>query len=152
MLSLPAPLRCKRTRLTTPVCILRLNNRLRELEALYSADEALHQSLRLDEVPQALVEVAADVLEADKSLVLVWNSKREQLVVSAARGFGSEALPHIVFAPGEGITGRAVEDGEPIIVLEMLTDPRIPAHLHWLIRAETIRSLISVPSKCPTKS
>src|SRR5438105_4323627 len=33
--------------------------RMRELEALYHADEAMHRSLRLDEVLQTLVDVAA---------------------------------------------------------------------------------------------
>jgi hypothetical protein len=42
-------------------------DRLRELEALYRADEALRQFLRLDEVLQALVEVAAGALKEDKS-------------------------------------------------------------------------------------
>jgi K+-sensing histidine kinase KdpD len=121
--------------------------RLRELEALYRADEALHQSLRLDEVLQALVGVATDILEADKSAVLLWDSKRQQLVVGAARGLGSAALPLMVFAPGEGITGRAAANGEPIVVHDMLTDPRIPAHLHGLVKAESIRSLVCVPIK-----
>jgi K+-sensing histidine kinase KdpD len=121
--------------------------RLRELEALYRADAALHQSLHLDEVLQALVGVAADILEADKSLVLVWDSKRQRLVVGAARGFRAESLALMVFAPGEGITGRAVASGKPIAVYDVFSDPRVPAHLQSVVRAETIRSLVSVPMK-----
>jgi len=45
--------------------------RLKELEALYEADETLHRSLRLEDVLQALVDLATDILEADKTTVLV---------------------------------------------------------------------------------
>jgi K+-sensing histidine kinase KdpD len=121
--------------------------RLRELEALYRADAALHQSLHLDEVLRALVGVAADILEADKSMVLLWDSKRQQLVVGAARGIRAESLPLMVFAPGEGISGRAAQGGDPIAVYDMFSDPRVPAHKRAIVRDEMIRSLASVPIK-----
>jgi signal transduction histidine kinase len=123
------------------------DRRLRELEALHRADEALHQSLRLDEVLQALVGVATDILEADKSLVLVWDAKHQRLVVGAARGFAAEAIPLLVFAPGEGISGRAAEQGEPIVVHDLLSDTRLPPHLRAVANAEAMRSLASVPIK-----
>src|SRR5436190_2453902 len=69
--------------------------RMRELEALYHADEAMHRSLRLDQVLQTLVDVAADILQADKTVVMVWDARRERLVVGAVRGFGPEALSQL---------------------------------------------------------
>src|SRR5437762_8357368 len=48
---------------------LAAEQRLRSLEALYRADERMHRSLRLEEVLQALVDVATDVLRADKTAV-----------------------------------------------------------------------------------
>src|SRR6185369_9772617 len=41
----------------------------RETEGLYRADEALHASLKVDAVLQALVDVATDLLAADKTAV-----------------------------------------------------------------------------------
>ncbi|MDQ3811599.1 MAG: GAF domain-containing protein, partial [Chloroflexota bacterium] len=54
--------------------------RLHELEALYLADEALHQSLRLNHVLQALTDVARAVLSAEKTSVHVWDEARRELV------------------------------------------------------------------------
>ncbi len=53
--------------------------RSRDLEALYRADEVLYRSLRLDQVLQALVDVATDVLEADLTSVLVWDESHQHL-------------------------------------------------------------------------
>src|SRR5437588_109887 len=60
--------------------------RSRDLEALYRADEVLYRSLDLQQVLQALVDVAGDVLEADMCSVLVWDELHERLVPGASRG------------------------------------------------------------------
>ena len=41
--------------------------RSRDLEALYRADETLHRSLRLEDVLQGLADVVVDILHADMS-------------------------------------------------------------------------------------
>lgn len=94
----------------------RVNDRTKELTALYKADEEVLSRLRLDEVLQALVDVAVDILQADKSLMLVWNAEQERLVPGAARGFRQETLANISFRPGEGVAGRVFLSGQPGIV------------------------------------
>lgn len=118
--------------------------RSRELEALYRADEMLYASLRLDEVLQALVDVAADVLEADMTSVLVWDEAHEHLVPGATRGFRPEVVAQMSHAPGEGITTRVALSGQPIAVADAATDPRVA---HRITDAEGIKSLLHVPIK-----
>jgi signal transduction histidine kinase len=60
--------------------------RLHELEALYRADEVLHGSLRLNEVLRSLVDVAAEVLQADRTTVRLWDTERNEYVVAATHG------------------------------------------------------------------
>ena len=78
--------------------------RSREIEALYRADQALHASLRLDDVLRALVDVATDLLRVDKTAVMVWDDAHERLVARAGRGFSEETLRRMVHAPGDGVT------------------------------------------------
>ena len=47
-----------------------------DLEALYQADEELERHVQLDQVLQALVDIAVDRLHADKSAVLAWDDGR----------------------------------------------------------------------------
>jgi PAS domain S-box-containing protein len=56
------------------------NQWLRELEAIYAADETLHRSLRLEDVLQALVDLTHEILEADTTTVLVWDAQHEHLI------------------------------------------------------------------------
>lgn len=121
-----------------------LGRRMRELEALYRADEEFYGSLELDRVLQALVDVAVDVLEADKATVMVWEEKRERLVVGAARGFRPETVSQMVHARGEGVTSIVATTGQPIKVEDAPSDPRVA---HRITGPEAIQSLMHVPIK-----
>jgi nitrate/nitrite-specific signal transduction histidine kinase len=118
--------------------------RLQELEALYRADEELYRHLRLEQVFQTLVNVALDILQADKSSLMVWDDRMERLVVRASRGFSPKTLEQMSFSLGEGTAGLAAATGEPAIVEDTSEDPRVLKHI---IEPEGIRSLMNVPIK-----
>ena len=127
-----------------------IERRRQELEALYSADAELYRHLRLDEVLQALVDIAVDILQADKSLVMAWDEEGERLVVRVAHGFSPQAMADLSFARGEGITGQAAASGEPIVVEDALTDPRRAGERPETLNAidsEGIRSYMHLPIK-----
>ncbi|HEY3058393.1 MAG TPA: GAF domain-containing protein [Chloroflexota bacterium] len=118
--------------------------RSRDLEALYRADEVLYRSLRLEEVLQALVDVASDVLQADMTSVLVWDEHHEKLIPGATRGFKPEVVAAMAHKPGEGVTTIVARTGQPVAVEDATTDPRVA---HRITDAEGIRSLLHVPIK-----
>jgi len=60
-----------------------------ELEALYTADEALHRSLKLEDVLQVMVELAVELLGASSSLVARWDEE-DHLAVAATSGIPEE--------------------------------------------------------------
>jgi len=119
-----------------------VEQRMQELEALYRADEELYLHLDLEEVLQTLVDVAADILQADKSSLMVWDAHHERLVGGAARGFSPTTLAHMSFAPGEGIAGRVATGDGPVIVKDVHTDPRVARRI---TDPEGIRSFMHVP-------
>jgi PAS domain S-box-containing protein len=118
------------------------DRQLRELQALYSADHVLHRSLRLDHILQGLVDVATEILRADKTSVLIWDEKRDRLVPGATRGFRPESIARMSHALGEGITGRVAMTNRPIAVQDAISDPRV---IHQITDPEEIRSLLHVP-------
>ena len=118
--------------------------RRQELEALYRADAELHRHLRLDQVLQALVDITVDILRADKSSLMVWNDQGKELVVRFARGYRPETLDKMSFAPGEGSVGHIALTGQPVIVEDARTDPRIVKRA-TVIDPEGIRSFMQVP-------
>jgi signal transduction histidine kinase len=116
--------------------------RSRELEALFRADETLYRSLRLNDVLQALVDVAVDILQADTTSVLVWDALRERLVMGAARGYGDVAMAYLARGLREGITWHVAQSNEPIAVEDACVDARVSRPI---VDSEGIRSLLHVP-------
>jgi len=97
--------------------------RRQELEALFSADERMQRYLHQDQVLQALVDVAVDILQADKSSVFWWDEKKEKLVTRVSRGFDPQVIQQLQFPRGEGIVGRVTLHGETVLVEDTFTDP-----------------------------
>ena len=127
-----------------------IEQRTQELEALYRADGELYRHLHLDEVLQALVDIAVDILQVDKSSLMVWDQRRERLAMKFARGFRPEFVAQMSFAWEEGVIGHLVASGEPIIVEDALTDPRREGERAEVLSAvdlEGIGSFMHVPIK-----
>jgi signal transduction histidine kinase/ligand-binding sensor domain-containing protein len=119
-----------------------IEQRTQQLTALYRADEELYRHLDLDHVLQALVDIAVDILQADKSSLLIWDAAREELVVRVARGFQPETLSTMTFARGEGAIGQVIVTGQPLMVEDTHADERVARHV---TEPEGIRSLMHVP-------
>jgi nitrate/nitrite-specific signal transduction histidine kinase len=127
-----------------------VEQRMQELEALYRADERMHRHLQLDQVLQALVDVAVDILKADKSAVFTWDEQHERLAMRVAREFSPEAMTSISFARGEGLVNHVIATGEPVNVEDALADPRRESERPEIVEAvlaEGIRSFMFLPIK-----
>ena len=116
--------------------------RLRELESLYTADERLYRHLNLDQVLQALVDVAVNILHADKSSFYVWNRDNAILEAGAACGFYPEKLQTMTYALGEGCVGKAAMDGKPMLVEDTASHPDV---IQTFAEEEGIRSAMHLP-------
>lgn len=125
-----------------------IEQRRQELEALYRAGEIMSRHLVMDRVLQALVDVAVDILRADKSAVIMWNEHRDRLIMRVARGFSSEAVGQLTFSAGEGMVGQVADSGEPLFVEDMRSDPRLEGEdlqKMEIIIAEGIRTAMFFP-------
>jgi PAS domain S-box-containing protein len=97
--------------------------RRREMEVLYQAEERLYQSLRLDDVLQALVDEASGLLHADQTSVLVWDDNHDRLSVRAAHGFAPEAPAYLWSAPRDSISFQVATTGVLMAAQGVLTVP-----------------------------
>jgi signal transduction histidine kinase len=119
----------------------RAEERARELDILYRADEALRRSLRLSDVLQALVDVASDLMRAEKASVWVWDAERKQLVLGAGRGLSD---PTQLACLGEADLQilRHPPEGDILVVEDYASDSRISPRLLELSRREGFRASI----------
>jgi len=121
-----------------------LQKRTEELEALYSGDERIIRAMTLDQVFQAIVEVATNMLHADRSVVFAWDDKQTQLIPRVSHGFQPETLKVLHFKKGEGLVWKALETKQPLIVQDVDLKTLKP-DVQAAIAAEGIHSLIHLP-------
>jgi signal transduction histidine kinase len=116
--------------------------RLRDVEALYRADESLYGALRTERVLQALVDVVTEVLKADQSLVLTWDGER--LSVAASHGIGDYTLARLRPRPSEGAIATVLRGRRPLAI----ADVNAPAETDVTVQtaaASGVRSILFVP-------
>ncbi|MBN1669130.1 MAG: GAF domain-containing protein [Anaerolineales bacterium] len=119
-----------------------------ELEALYQADQDLYQDLQLNEVLQALADIAVQSLHVDKSALLVRDPQTEELAIAAVNGFNQERISQIRWNRDEGVIGQVYASGQPVTVTDTHLDPRRQqetAPRVDVVEQEGIRSFIHIP-------
>jgi signal transduction histidine kinase len=118
--------------------------RLNELQALYRADEQIYGSLRLDEVLNALVDVAVDILRSDKTAVGIWDELGERIVVGASRGFSATTAGESVPAEDAQLL-RAFLSRGVVAIEDVSADVRLPASTRRANEREGVRSTMTAP-------
>jgi ligand-binding sensor domain-containing protein/signal transduction histidine kinase len=116
-----------------------------DLEALYAADEKMLRVLTQDEVLRALVDVAVDILQADKSAVFTQAADSCEYSVQVSRGFHPKTVQSPLFAKSQQAILVEVAAGEPFVVSDTAADPSWEQQRGEIIEtmsAEGIRSLM----------
>jgi ligand-binding sensor domain-containing protein/signal transduction histidine kinase len=121
-----------------------LEERSQEIQALYEADERILRNVSLNQVFQTLVDVAVDMLHADRSVVFAWDEKQTKVVPRVSHGFSPETLKVMEFAKGDGIVGEVLGTGKPAIVRQIEPNTFRP-EIREAILAEGIRSFVHLP-------
>ena len=121
-----------------------LEKRNQEIQALYEADERILRNVSLNQVFQTLVDVAVEMLNADRSMVFAWDDKQKKIVPRVSHGFSPETLKVMQFAKGEGIVGEVMDTGKPAIMRQLEPDSFRP-DVRAAVLAEGIRSFVHLP-------
>ncbi|HSQ39229.1 MAG TPA: GAF domain-containing sensor histidine kinase, partial [Anaerolineales bacterium] len=92
------------------------------------------------------VDVAVDVLQADCSVVFAWDEEQTRVVPRVSHGFSPKTLSVMKFARGEGLVGKVLESGEPILVPDIVLEDLRP-ELREAIIEEGVHSFVHLPIK-----
>lgn len=125
--------------------------RERHLRLLTETIEAVNSSLDLEEVLQLVARKVADALGADACFVYLYDEASDELVLRATHGatlYEQTRRPRM--RPGEGITGSAAAQLEPVMIpAKAHLDPRFKQFPN-LPEAE-YESILAVPILARTK-
>ncbi len=100
-----------------------VQNRTRELSALYDVTATASQSLEVRPVLQEVIKKISDIFYFDATRIFLFNQQREELHLRADFGFDSNGLIPQTFRRGQGIVGKVAETAEPMIFEDIQLDP-----------------------------
>jgi GAF domain-containing protein/CheY-like chemotaxis protein len=117
--------------------------RRRQAEELARLAQVVTASLDLPEVLERVARAATDLLPDSASRI--WVAEGDRLVLRAESGVHSPPRSGLktVLALGEGLTGHVALTRRPLVVEDVIADPRA-VNAAWM-RAEGYASLLSVP-------
>ena len=122
-----------------------MNDAARHLALLTRTTEVVNSSLDLQEVLEAIAHEVAAALETDACFVYLYDERADELVLRATHGTGVEdATSAPRMRRGEGITGVAAAEREPVMIAERAhLDPRFKAFPN--LREDQYESILAVP-------
>lgn len=94
-----------------------------EISCLYEISKALNASLDLRESLQNILEILSNRMGMRRGTITILNPHTSELQIEVAHGLTAEARKRGRYRLGEGITGRVVEMGEPIVIPKISEDP-----------------------------
>jgi GAF domain-containing protein/CheY-like chemotaxis protein len=100
-----------------------LEQRVRQLTALYEVGKGLASILDLDELLDVILQKAGRVLRVSVASILLLDEQSGELVFRSVMGKDAQALIGMRLAPGQGIGGWVAERGEPLLVHDVQSNP-----------------------------
>jgi len=114
-----------------------------EITALRAISRAIGQALDLDSTLHLITRTTAEVMGMDSCSIYLLDQAGEYLVLKATTGLAAEAVGRARLRFGEGLTGWAAREGQPVASSDAASDPRF-VYLPET-RESTFRSLAAVP-------
>ena len=95
----------------------------RDLTCLYEVTRHLASAINLQECLEKVVHTLADRKGMDSGTITIVNPATGKLEIEVAHGITAEAKKRGRYSLGEGITGKVVATGEPILVPQIGDEP-----------------------------
>ncbi len=97
--------------------------KIKELTLLFEISRILDEDMDLKEVIHPLLESMAENIGMQRATITLLNRKTGELSIEAAYGLSSQEKMKGRYKVGEGITGKVVETGQPMIIPNIEDEP-----------------------------
>ncbi len=121
-----------------------LSGRLNHAASIADALSAFTRVQNEKELLRTILDTSAELLKADQGSLILVDQEDQVLLLKAKKGVIQGVNEEFRMKAGEGITGRVVELGEPMLVENVEMDPRTNRKNRHHYRT---RSFLSVPIK-----
>jgi Nif-specific regulatory protein len=94
-----------------------------KVKALVDISAALSSSLDLEKTLNSILKVLSETLEMERGTITLVDPSNNELHIEVAQGLTKEEKQRGKYKIGEGITGKVVETGQPMVVPDIESDP-----------------------------
>ncbi|MFC1957748.1 GAF domain-containing protein [Chloroflexota bacterium] len=127
----------------------KVQQRTKELSALNAVITTISQSLNLDKLLNDALNKVLSVMGIEAGMVHLLDEKTNQLMMMLHRGLSSKYIQGVIkLKPGEGIAGRVIQSGKPIVVNDVTDSPETIAPVG---KKGEFRAYASLPVKSQNK-
>jgi len=125
---------------------LHYRRKLQELTLLFEISQTLDQSMDLDKVIMPVLKLLKEHIGLNHGTVTLLNRQTGLISVEAAHEVEDESHREVRYNPGEGITGKVIQTGKPMIIQDIQKDEKFlnKTGVHTNSRAKQV-SFICVP-------
>lgn len=115
-----------------------------DADFILRASKVLNSTLDFDELLTRIVELTAEAVGAETGSLLLYDERRGGLVFEVALGEKGDLIKEFVVGPGQGVTGKVFESGEPAVVNDTQSYAAFSGTIDRKVGFET-RSILCVP-------
>lgn len=101
-----------------------LGKKFRQLETLIEVSRMINSSLEPPVIREKAIEAATRLMNAEAGSLLLVDKETGGLFFEVALGKSGDILKKVRLEKGQGIAGWVAENGEPVIIHDVQTDPR----------------------------
>ena len=123
-----------------------LQRKIAEMTALYEIGQEISAQVSLEPTLDLIVKRARTLLKSDTSMLALREDQGDEFAIRAQTGAGSEKVAGTPFREGEGLGGRVVASGKPLLVGDYLGEYTDSPFLE-IIKQTSMKSFIAVPFK-----
>jgi signal transduction histidine kinase len=123
-----------------------LQRKITEATALYEIGQEISAQVNLEPTLELIVKRARALLKSDISMLALREDQSDEFVVRAQTGEGSAAVAGTRIRQGEGLGGRVVASGQPLVVGDYIGEYPDSPFLQ-IIKQTSMRSFLAVPLK-----
>jgi len=94
-----------------------------KVKVLVEISDALASALNLERALGSILKVLSDSLEMQRGTITLVDPNTNELHIEVAQGLSEQEKERGRYKIGEGITGKVVESGQPMVINDIGADP-----------------------------
>ncbi|MBI3994883.1 MAG: diguanylate cyclase, partial [Nitrospirae bacterium] len=121
----------------------------KDVSVLLEIAKTVGSALDSEELFSIILEKSTQFLQAEQGSIMLLDEDRRELTVKAMKGLNKKIVELLKIRPGEGISGKVLSSGSPLVVADIDADNRIVQERRPRYKT---KSFISIPLKLDSRT